>query len=84
MNSVMAKILKKAVKMRVTVTVNRDLVMRNISFYYIYLLICILFENNRDFNVFFDDSKKPMGFRPIGFYKVSHFTPTTPSMALMS
>ncbi len=52
MNSVMAKILKKAVKMRVTVTVNRDLVMRNISFYYIYLLICILFENNRDFNVF--------------------------------
>lgn len=62
MNSVMAKILKKAVKMRATVTVNRALVMRNISFYYIYLLICILFENNRDFNVFFDDSEKPMGF----------------------
>lgn len=53
MNSVMAKILKKAVKMRATVTVNRALVMRNISLYYIYLLICILFENDRDFNVFF-------------------------------
>ncbi len=31
MNSVMAKTLKKAVKMRVTVTVKRALVIRNIS-----------------------------------------------------
>ncbi len=84
MNSIMAKILKKAVKMRATVTVNRALVMRNISFYYIYLLICILFESNRDFNVFSMTAKSQWDSCPIGFYNVSHFTPTTPSMSLMS
>lgn len=36
MNSIMAKILKKAVKMRATVTVNRVLVMRNISLLYLF------------------------------------------------